>query len=86
VSAPALYVREGSRFVLHSRERQHTPPIPVPVSLEDPEEVSGWADPEQPGRTLLHAPKCAHGSFVRWASATDPKTGQLNCAGCARGR
>lgn len=81
-----LYVRDGSRFVLYDRASQHVPPIPVPVAMpEELSEPSGVEDPQQPGRTILHAPKCPHGSFVRWASATDPKTGRLNCAGCARG-
>ena len=37
MSAPPLYVRDGSRFVLYDERAQHVPPIPVPVSLDEDE-------------------------------------------------
>jgi hypothetical protein len=61
VTAPDLYVRDGSRFVVYSPSRQHTPPIPVPAS-EGP-------SPEQPivevgsGRYAVYAARCPHGRF-----------------------
>ena len=58
MTAPALYVREGSRFVLHSRERQHTPPIPVPVEVEP--EVD-----ERPNYTRVPTYRCEHGHYSR---------------------
>jgi hypothetical protein len=48
---------------------------------------AGWSqDPVNPFRILLPAPKCEHGSFVRWARALDPKTGRPNCRPCAATR
>lgn len=65
MSAPPLYVREGSRFVVYHPGRQHTPPIPVPV----PVEVEGPVqDPVNPYRTILPVTRCEHGSFLRWAA------------------
>lgn len=74
MTAPALYVRDGSRFVLHNPRAQHTPPIPVPVSLSAPEA------PQEPregtgGRFYpVPAPRCPHGHFARWAAR--------HCRGC----
>jgi len=65
VDEPALYVREGSRFVLYDAGRQHTPPIPVPVPVEVEAPV---ADPGNPARTILPVARCPHGSFARWAA------------------
>lgn len=79
MSAPPLYVRDGSRFVLFDAERQHTPPIPVPV----PVEVEGPVqDPANPFRTLLPVEQCPHGHFARWARRTNPRTGAPNCRLC----
>jgi hypothetical protein len=63
VSAPPLYVRDGSRFVLYDARSQHVPPIPVPVPV--PVEVEGPVeDPANPYRTILpRPPTCEHGSF-----------------------
>lgn len=61
MTAIPLYVRDGSRFVLHDPIAQHTPPIPVPVAVEVDEDPA-------PNRTVIPAPKCPHGHFVRWAA------------------
>ena len=69
MSAPPLYVREGSRFVVYDAGRQHTPPIPVPRPLDDDGGLLGVPDPEQPNRTILPVERCPHGSFARWAAS-----------------
>ena len=66
MSAP-LYVREGSRFVLYSPARQHTPPIPVPQRVDD-DLLPGRDDPANPQRTVLQVRRCPHGHFERWAA------------------
>lgn len=76
-----LYVRDGSRFVVYDPRRQHTPPIPTPRPLPDVDDptVPSAGRPVvevRPGHYQLHAPRCPHGSFVRWAA--------LNCKPCAR--
>jgi len=70
-----LYVRDGSRFVrvgdtLIARD---VPPLPVPVTVVEE------SDPA-PNVTRVHAPRCPHGSFARWAAR--------NCCapGARRGR
>lgn len=45
------------------------PPIPVPVPVDDEPD-------ERPNVHRVHAPKCAHGHFARWAAR--------NCRPCAR--
>jgi hypothetical protein len=80
VEEPALYVRDGSRFVLYDAGRQHTPPIPVPVPTEVEQPVQ---DPANPYRTILPDPgRCPHGSFPRYAAANCCAPG----AGRRRGR
>jgi hypothetical protein len=47
-----LYVRDGSRFVLYDARQQHTPPIPVPVSLDVDEVLAAGGlddEPVEPG-------------------------------------
>jgi hypothetical protein len=59
-----LYRRDGSRFVLYSPARQHTPPIPVPVAVDDSEPSRERPVVEQrPGVYRVFAPRCPHGRF-----------------------
>lgn len=73
MSAPAdLYVRDGSRFVLYSEARQHTPPIPEPRRhVELPVDDDGLPLPSaehpvvevRPGAWRVYAPICPHGHY-----------------------
>lgn len=57
-----LYRRDGSRFVLYDAGRQHTPPIPVPASLDAPSSERPVVE-VRPGQYRVHAPRCPHGRF-----------------------
>ena len=62
MTAPELvYVREGSRFVVYDERRQHTPPIPVPVSSGPSAEVP--VVELRPGQYRVYAARCPHGHF-----------------------
>ncbi|WP_456567624.1 hypothetical protein [Blastococcus sp. SYSU D00695] len=77
MTAPTLHrPREAARFVLYDAGRQHTPPIPVPVEIDE-DLPAGWRrDPSNPRRVQLpDQGRCPHGSFPRYAAR--------NC--CARG-
>lgn len=77
---PALYVREGSRFVLYDRAAQHVPPIPVPVSMPvELEDVVLEQDDERPNVTRVQVHRCAHGHFSR------PGGPGRGCKPCGRG-
>jgi hypothetical protein len=73
-----LYRRDGSRFVLYDAGRQHTPPIPVPVSIPgellDDDDPDGWNPGAVPTRERpvvrvgvaawrVYAPRCPHERF-----------------------
>jgi hypothetical protein len=65
---PPLYVRDGSRFVLYDAGRQHTPPIPVPVSV--PDELLDEVDLDGPRPAIEGVPVSVvavsgGGSYVR---------------------
>lgn len=60
-ASPDLYVRDGSRFVVYDRGRQHTPPIPVPAS-EGPSPEHPVVE-VRPGQYAVYAPRCPHGHF-----------------------
>ncbi|MDP5182192.1 hypothetical protein QOZ88_06045 [Blastococcus sp. BMG 814] len=59
-----LYVRQGSRFVPVDEARP-LPPIPTPVRVPD---VDDEPQPRPEGGWAVHAPRCPHGSFARWAA------------------
>lgn len=67
-AAPEMYVREGSRFVrvADARPAQPVPPIPAPVHVPDVDDDEPQPRPE--GGWAVHAPRCPHGSFARWAA------------------
>lgn len=84
MTAPVLYVRDGSRFVPVSDAPPtwlvDVPPIPVPVQvLDDPAGLRdgdvAWAS-DDGQQVRLHRPRCPHGHFARWAAR--------NCRPCAR--
>lgn len=65
-----LYVRDGSRFVRvdDARPARRLPPIPTPVPVPDdgPAVIS---IPRGDGSYAVHAPRCPHGHFARYAAA-----------------
>lgn len=65
-----LYVRDGSRFVLYDRGRQHTPPIPVPTPGEPTPECP--VVEVEPGRYRVYAARCPHGHFRACPSRSCP--------------
>ncbi|TFV83176.1 hypothetical protein [Blastococcus sp. CT_GayMR16] len=62
-----LYVRVGSRFVRYAAApaARPVPPIPTPVPVTD---AAAAVDPERLPRVPVHAPRCPHGHFARWAT------------------
>lgn len=74
MTTPALYVREGSRFVLYDPKAQHVPPIPVPRPLHDVVE-----DDPRPNVHRVAAARCEHGHFA----GRDGRG--RGCARCGRG-
>lgn len=61
MTAPELYVRDGSRFVVYSPARQHTPPIPVPVPGGPTADLP--VVEVRPGHYRVYAPRCPHGRY-----------------------
>jgi len=72
MTAPDLYVRDGSRFVLYDRAAQHVPPIPTPQRVAD----------DLPNVDALGRPLPTCGQHVApWAAYTDP-SGRPGCRLC----